>query len=182
MTYRVTNIVQLQHNNTELLQKAVTGFNSTGLLRALLPIPRELIVDIDVDDENIDDIRATNKLTFGYADSYEFRVAEWHCTSDIDSTRLKAEVTGDTAVLEFDTMLHSPVDVFDRLLDFGFDIVAYYYEPRLGFCGVWDNGVNYSFDISGYPAAVVRNFIDPTLDDVFGITDSIIEFEEEEFA
>lgn len=176
MSHKVTNIVKLQHSDTALLSKAVAGFNGSGLLRALMPIPSELVLDIESD--TVDSLRESNRISFGYSDAYEFCIGEWGCTRDIDSTFLKSEVVGDTAVLEFDTVEIAPFAVYDRLVEFGFDVVAYYWEPSLGYCGIWDNGLDDFVDISHYSSDVVKNLIDPELDSMFGITKSI----EEQFA
>lgn len=172
---KVTNIVKLQHRDAALLGKAVSGFNGSGLLRALMPIPSELVLDIERED--IDAIREDNRIKFGYSDAYEFCISEWGCLRDIDSTFLKSEVVDGIAVLEFDTKLNPPFDVYDRLVEFGFDVVAYYYEPQLGYCGIWDNGLDDFIDISRYSSAVVRNLIDPELDSMFGIVEKIEETE-----
>jgi hypothetical protein len=176
MLNKVTNIVKLQHSDAALLDKAVVGFNGSGLLRALMPIPRELF--LDVESEDIDLTREANRVKFGYSDAYEFCIAEWGCTRDIDSTFLKSEVVGETAVLEFDTVDTAPFDVYERLVELGFDVVAYYWERRLGYCGIWDNGLDDFVDISHYSSETVKNLIDPELDSIFGITASI----EEQFA
>lgn len=176
MSHKVTNIVKLQHRDAALLGKAVAGFNGSGLLRALMPIPSELVLDIESAD--VDSLREANRIAFGYSDAYEFCIGEWGCTRDIDSTFLKSEVVGDTAVLEFDTVEFAPFAVYDRLVEFGFDVVAYYWEPSLGYCGIWDNGLDDFVDISRYSSEVVKGLIDPELDSMFGITKSI----EEQFA
>lgn len=178
MPNKVTNIVKLQHSDSALILKAVSGFNSTGVLRALLPIPSEL--EFDFSDENVDLIRKSNKTKFGYYDKYEFCINEWGCTRDIDSTCLKAYVDGNTTVFEFDTVINPPFDVYDTLVELGFDVVSYYYEPDLKYCGIWDNGLNDSVDFSGYSSKVVKNLIDPELDSMFGISESIVEIEEEQ--
>lgn len=172
---KVTNIVKLQHRDSALLDKAVFGFNNTGVLRALMPIPQELVLDMELDD--VDTVRESNKIRFGYSDAYEFCIGEWGCSRDIDSTFLKSEVIDGVAVLEFDTRLNPPFDVYDRLVELGFDVVAYYYEPRIGYCGIWDNGLDDFIDISRYSSTVVRSLIDPELDSMFGIVKKIEETE-----
>jgi hypothetical protein len=57
--------------------------------------------------------------------------------------------------------------------------VAFYYEPGMQFVGKWDNGVDDYIEYGGEDSTTVRDTIGEELDDYFGISDSMAEWEEE---
>ena len=70
--------------------------------------------------------------------------------------------------------------IYEALVEDGFEVVAYYYEPGMAYVGKYDNGVDECFDYGGETSATVRDVIGDELDEMFGISDSMAEFEEEE--
>jgi hypothetical protein len=65
------------------------------------------------------------------------------------------------------------------MIEDGYDVTAYYYESGMGFVGKWVNGVDDCYDYSGYDSKTVRDAIGEELDDYFGISESMAEYEEE---
>ena len=55
-----------------------------------------------------------------------------------------------------------------------------YYEPGMGFCGVWDNGQDDEYSLSGLNSDEVAALLPPELDEAYGISESIAEYEDEE--
>ena len=49
----------------------------------------------------------------------------------------------------------------------------------MGYLGKWDNGIDESYDISSETSKTVRAVIGAELDDMFNISESMAEYEEE---
>jgi hypothetical protein len=68
----------------------------------------------------------------------------------------------------------------DKLMDMGFSIRLYYYEPGMAFCGIYDeNGDDY-YDLGGMNSDQVAEDLPAVLDEMFCISETIAEYEAEE--
>jgi hypothetical protein len=65
------------------------------------------------------------------------------------------------------------------LAEQGFDVTLYYYEPGMGFVGKWEDGCDDYYEFSGEKSDTVRAAIGDELDDFFGISESMAEYEAE---
>ena len=54
-----------------------------------------------------------------------------------------------------------------------------YYEPGMGFCGRWIDGVDDCVEITGMTADEVANTIDADIDEQFCISENMAQWEEE---
>jgi hypothetical protein len=63
------------------------------------------------------------------------------------------------------------------LVEQGFEVVLYYYEPGMGYCGKWEDGFDEYYEYSGENSKTVRAAIGSDLDDMFGISESMAEYE-----
>jgi hypothetical protein len=64
-------------------------------------------------------------------------------------------------------------------MDLGFEIEAFYYEPGMQFVGKWVDGDDDCYEYGGYDSTTVRDYIGEELDDYFGISESMADWEEE---
>ena len=70
------------------------------------------------------------------------------------------------------------------MIEQGFYIKAFYYEGGMGFCGVWEGDMENGFfddyaEYSGETSKTVRDAIGAELDDMFGISEQMAEWEAE---
>jgi hypothetical protein len=65
-------------------------------------------------------------------------------------------------------------------MELGFSIRAMYYEPGMAFAGIWDNGDDEYFEYGGMSAQQIRDAIDPDLDEAYGISEAVAEYENED--
>jgi hypothetical protein len=79
----------------------------------------------------------------------------------------------------FESAWSPPCGVYEALIEEGYDVVAYYYEPGMGYLGKWDNGCDETYEISGETSKTIRAVIGAELDDMFGISDQMAEYEAE---
>jgi hypothetical protein len=68
----------------------------------------------------------------------------------------------------------------DKLMDLGFSVRLYYYEPGMCFAGIYDeNGDDY-YDLGGMTSDQVAEEVPSELDSMFGISETMAEYEAEE--
>ena len=65
-------------------------------------------------------------------------------------------------------------------MDQGYSVRAYYYEPGMAFCGIHDENGDECYDIGGYTSETVKESIPEDLDEMFGISECIADYEAEE--
>ena len=123
--------------------------------------------------------QADNIKKYGYKDWYDFCVNEWGTKWDVQF--YGCEVTDDGLQLSgaFDSAWAPPVGVYSALVQEGFEVEAYYYEPGMCFVGKWDNGDDEYYEFAGHKSTSVREAIGDELDDYFCISESMAEWEEE---
>jgi hypothetical protein len=61
----------------------------------------------------------------------------------------------------------------------GWEITAYYFEPGMNFCGVFDNGDDDYIEIEGDSSWVEDN-VPKEINEMFGISDMMSDFEDDE--
>jgi hypothetical protein len=61
----------------------------------------------------------------------------------------------------------------------GYEVHARYYEPGMAFCGVFDNGVDDHYDYGGMNSDQIAEYLPQDLDDYFGISSSVADWESE---
>jgi hypothetical protein len=68
----------------------------------------------------------------------------------------------------------------DKLVDLGFSVRLYYYEPGMAFAGIYEDGSDDYYDYGGMNSDQVAEELPTALDEMFGISESIAEYEQEE--
>ena len=123
---------------------------------------------------------AANLKNHGYANWYDYCVNEWGTKWDVDcyeGEELKAD--GNLLQFGFDSAWAPPTALYEKMLDQGYTIRAFYYESGMGFCGVFDeNGDDY-YDITNMNSTEVADTIPSELDECMNISESIAEWEDE---
>jgi hypothetical protein len=71
------------------------------------------------------------------------------------------------------------VRIAEALVEQGYEVTLFYYEPGMGFVGKWENGDDDYYEYSGENSQTVRAAIGDELDDMFGISESMAEYEAE---
>jgi hypothetical protein len=62
----------------------------------------------------------------------------------------------------------------------GFEVEAFYYEPGMQFVGKWVDGIDEYYELGGEDSTTVRASIGEELDDYFCISESMVEWEEDQ--
>jgi hypothetical protein len=117
-------------------------------------------------------------------DWYAERVAAWGTKWDIGGENASCWVEqceGDQWIFNasFDSAWAPPVNAYQALVDKGIEVRAYYYEPGMNFCGMFDSNGDEYYDILGDSEWVVEN-IPEEIDITMGISENMEMYEEDE--
>jgi hypothetical protein len=190
------NTITISHDDMAMMKRVVKGYNQHRLLDEFIPIPLELKEGAMSTEElmkirnweykkELDKVREElNKKYFGFKDWYDFSVANWGTKWDIgrdgaysDTLRIK-DIKDKTVTFYFDSAWCPPIKAYEKLMDMGFSITAYYYEGGCCFCGVWEDGIDECYEIHG-KSDWVRDNIPAHIDQQFAISENMAEWEAE---
>jgi hypothetical protein len=183
-----TNGVTISHTDPAKMAALAEAMKAGKFLNHIIPVPEDLqIVAGRVGaDDNPDQIELERKTQeniqkYGAGNWYDFCVNRWGTKWDVDCEGMM-DVSDDglTINASFDSAWAPPCGVYEAMVEDGYDVVAYYYESGMCFVGKWDNGCDDCYDYSGENSKTVRDAIGEELDDYFGISESMAEYEEEQ--
>ena len=177
------NTVELTHEDPKMIARARSAFLDRGLLNEFVPIPEELKITAGYLGEGAEQAaleaqEASNLEKHGYRNWYDYCVNEWGTKWDVTGQEINDIPNG--VILTFDSAWAPPTGAYDKLLDLGFSVKAMYYEPGMGFCGVWDNGQDDEYSLGGLNSDEVAALLPVELDEAYAISESIAEYEDEE--
>lgn len=175
------NTVQLTHADPAMLERARKGFNEGKLLSEFLPVPQELMETLAQFGAN--EQEKLNIEKYGYASWYDWCIDNWGTKWDVGADGQPAlalgEDFGQGLVLNFDSAWSPPIAAYAKLVEMGFGVKAYYNEPGMAFAGIWEDGNDDYYEYGGMNSAGVAEYLPDELDETFGISDSMAEWEAE---
>ena len=180
------NNLTLTHDDPLMIERATKAFIDSRLLDEFIPIPPDLhIVAGRVGDPEeqkaLEQKELDNKVTHGYKNWYDFCVNEWGTKWDIGGDdSMVTKLDSNSVRMSFDSAWAPPTAAYERLLDLGFGVKAYYYEPGMAFCGVFDADGDEGYNLSDMTSDQVKDEIPEDLDEMFAISETIAEYEDEE--
>lgn len=171
------NVVEITHEDPAMLERVRSAFAKGELLNEFIPCPAELHEHASpLRDEGL----AQRFLEqYGATDWYNWQVNNWGTKWDIGADGYEAENNGVGLVLTFDSAWSPPIGAYEKLMDLGFVIRAYYYEPGMCFAGIWEDGNDDFYEYSGMNSEQVAEEFPKELDEMFCISESMAEWEEE---
>ena len=179
------NIVELSHENPEMMERAVKSFNDGSFLNEFVPVPKDLQITAgsfgDTPEQKALELQeAANKEKHGYANWYDYCVNEWGTKWDIEPYEPVSLGEDGRLTMSFDSAWSPPCNAYEKLVDLGFSIRAYYNESGMCFAGVWEDGDDDFYPYSDCANSTeVAEFLPEVLDDMFGISQSMAEYEAE---
>jgi hypothetical protein len=167
-----------------MIERVRTAFNGEGLLNEFIPIPQDLrdIVagSVPVEQEAAHKAKEqANRETHGYANWYDFCVNEWGTKWEIGADGNPAQDIPGGLSLGFESAWSPPIGAYEKLADMGFRIKAMYYEPGMAFAGIWEDGQDDYYEYGGLDSAGIAEELPAELDEAFGISESVAEWEAE---
>jgi hypothetical protein len=67
----------------------------------------------------------------------------------------------------------------EKLVDMGFSVKLYYYEPGMCFAGIWEDGNDDYYEYGSMSSDEVESALPAELNDMFCISESMAEWEAE---
>ena len=182
------NYLELTHDDPEMITRAQKAFADGRLLDEFVPVPKSLHivagrVGDDTDPLQID-LEAQEKANLeahGYSTWYDYCVNEWGTKWDVggDDQGPAQDIPGGL-IMCFDSAWSPPIQAYEKMLDLGFSIRASYYEPGMCFAGIWEDGDDDYYDLSNMNSQQVREELPEHLDEAYGISECMEEYEAEE--
>lgn len=148
------NTLEVTHTDPKMIERLMDAFNDARLCEEFIPSPNGEW-------------------------SWDFAVNNWGTKWDVGGDDGYAESTQTSASMSFQSAWSPPMGLYPVLESLGFTVKAMYYEPGMAFAGVYQDGHDECYPLDG-TSDEVRNLIPEDLDQAFGITESMAEFEESE--
>ena len=179
-----SNHITVRGTDQAEIARLAKAFAEGGFCHAVIPTPKDLTDTVS--GFLGEDARAAHEAQqeanvekYGYANWYDFQVANWGTKWDVEGDAIEHDEDGLGFSGTFESAWSPPMGVVQALVDRGFEVTLYYYESGMCFVGKFEDGVDDCYDYSGEKAATVRAAIGDELDDMFGISESMAEYESE---
>ena len=178
------NSVEIYHTDPAMIERARKAFNGEGLLQEFIPVPQELrdTVSGSMGEDKREAHEAQQKANvekYGYANWYDFCVNEWGTKWEIGADGNPAQDIPGGLMLGFESAWSPPIAAYEKLTDMGFRIRAMYYEPGMAYAGIWEDGSDDYYEYGGMNSDEIAEELPMDLDEAFGISHSVSEWEQE---
>jgi hypothetical protein len=167
-----------------MVVRAKDALERGEFLQEFIPVPEALkivagSVGDPVEQAKLEADTARNVKELGYGNWYDFCTNEWGTKWDVGGDGQEVDITEDGTMLTtyFDSAWAPPIAAYEKLQDMGFGIEAMYYEPGMGFAGKWDHGSDDYYEFGSMSSTQAEEEIPSDVDEAFGITESIREYE-----
>ena len=179
------NNLTLQHEDPAMIKRAADALERGEFLQEFIPVPEQLqivagSVGDPVEQAKLEADTKRNQEELGYSNWYDFQVNEWGTKWDIGADA-NTDVHPDGTMLHtyFDSAWSPPIAAYEKLTAMGFTVGAMYYEPGMAYAGVWEDGVDDYYDLGGMNSQRVIDELPVELDEAFGISECMAEYEAE---
>jgi hypothetical protein len=178
------NNLTLEHEDPAMIQRAYDALERGEFLNEFIPVPEDLKITSGYlgngdEQKELERKTAENVAKYGYGNWYDYCVGEWGTKWDVGGDG-QSDIRPDGKMLHtsFDSAWSPPVNAYEKLEQLGFRVNALFYEGGMAFAGSYEDGNCDDFEISGMSADdIERDY--PELDEAFGISESIREYEAE---
>jgi hypothetical protein len=184
------NTVEINHKDPAKMYALVEAINEGKFCNFAIPVPESLhIVAGSVgaqgspEQNELELKEQANLEAHGYKNWWDFCTNEWGTKWDVDPyDKIEYDDQHDKngITFGFDSAWAPPTGVYEALMDQGYSVRAYYYEPGMAFAGIHDENGDDCYDIGGMTSETVKDAIPEALDEIFGISETIAEYEAEE--
>jgi hypothetical protein len=184
------NSITLKHKDPVMIERAFKSLCKGEFLSEFFPCPKDLLETVagfPGEDKRAEHEaqQKRNIELYGHKDWYDWQVANWGTKWDVGGDDgLIQKLSENSLDASFDSAWAPPIRAYEQLCALGFIIKAYYDEPGMCFCGVFTGDEEDSFDdyheYSSYNSKNVREAIGEELDDFWGISETMAQYEDEE--
>jgi hypothetical protein len=178
------NTLTISHEDPAMITRAKAAFAEGNFLQEFIPVPKDLnivagSVSDPVEQAKLEAQERANRKNHGYTTWYDFCVNEWGTKWDVGDGQGIQTWDDHELIVYFDSAWSPPIAAYEKLLDLGFTVYATYYEPGCAFAGIFEDGLDDYYDLSEMDSGDVKQQLPPDLDDSFGISESMAEYEAE---
>ena len=185
-----SNVLEISHVSKDMMARVIKAAEAKGdepgLLAEFFPCPEDLqIVAGSVgakgspEQDALELQEDLNLKKYGFKNWYDWQIGNWGTKWDICEPTITVAPDEYSATLSFDTAWAPPTQAYAKLEELGFTIKAYYYEPGMCFAGMYENGEDDCYEYSDMSSAEVAESFPKELNDMFCISESMAEWEEE---
>jgi hypothetical protein len=159
-----------------MIDRVLKGKDS--LLQEFIPCPQELmdaVANFSTNDAMV--------AKYGFSSWYDWSIANWGTKWDFSLENVDRP-DANTVTAAFDSAWAPPINAYEKLCALGFEVEAMYYEPGMCYVGKFtgneDDSNDECYEYGGATSATVRDMIGEELDDYFGISEEMAQYEDEE--
>jgi hypothetical protein len=179
-----SNHITVRGTNQAEIQRLAKALAEGEFCHSVIPTPAELLDERTgsfggPDAAEKDALRAELIEKYGYSGWYDYQVANWGTKWDVSCDCVEIDDDGLGFSGPFESAWAPPVRIAEALVEQGFEVTLFYYEPGMGFVGKWEDGCDDYYEYNGENSKTVRAAIGDELDDMFGISESMAEYEAE---
>lgn len=181
-----SNHITVRGSNQAEIQRLAKAFGDGELCNAVIPVPEDLQIvagrvgaDDNPDQIELERKTAENIQKYGVGNWYDFCTSRWGTKWDVSCDAVEIDEDGLGFSGCFDSAWAPPMGIVEELVNQGYEVTLFYYEPGMAYCGKFEDGVDDYYDYSGTDSKTVRATIGDELDDFFGISESMAEYEAE---
>jgi hypothetical protein len=183
------NTLELQHEDPAMIERAKTAFAEGKFLAEFCPVPEDLSIvagrvgaDEDQKQKDLVAQEEVNVAKHGYRNWYDYCVNEWGTKWDVGGNDYNEpqQDSPNKITMSFDSAWAPPTAAMDKFMDLGFSVRLYYYEPGMCFAGIYSEDGDDYYDLSNMTSQQVAEDIPSELDEMFGISETMAEYEEEQ--
>ena len=172
------NTFEVSHSDPKQITRFVEAFKRGELCNEFIHVPAELK---DTTSPNREEQSAEQLIEkTGYSDWYSFCVNEWGTKWDVGGEMEYIESDETSARGSFQSAWSPPMGLMANLEEEGFSVRFMYYEPGMCFAGIYEDGYDDFYDMSDMNADAVEEELPSELDECFGISENMREWEEME--
>jgi hypothetical protein len=175
-----SNYISVRGFNAAEIKRLSDAFDAGEFCDAVIPVP-EILKDttspVQPGDEEAAEAR---RKACGYTDWYSFQTSRWGTKWDINIGDIcERDEDGLGFSGGFDSAWSPPMGVVEQMVENGLEVSLYYHESGMCFVGKFEDGFDDYYDYSGENSSSVRSAIGDELDDFWGISESMAEYEAE---
>jgi len=179
------NNLTLTHKDPAMIKRAYDALERGEFLQEFVPVPEQLKIVAgcvgDPDEQKkLEADTKRNVEELGYGNWYDYCCGEWGTKWDVGEQGC-SDIHPDGTMLHtyFDSAWAPPVAAYVKLEELGFGVNAMYYEGGMAYAGSYGENGDEEINLEGMTADQVEQEY-PELDECFGISESMREYEEPE--
>ena len=181
------NTITLKHSDPTMIKRAHDALERGEFLNEFHPVPLDLKIvagrvgdDEDAEQQALVLQENANRDKYGYANWYDWCVNEWGTKWDVGDEGSATLNEDGSLTASFNSAWAPPIEAYRMLEDLGFEIKAYYFEGGMMFAGIYEDGDDDYYEIGGMNSEQINAELPKELDEMFGISEQVEEYESEE--